>query len=358
MYASRTLIYTDHKEQGLLKGRNTMRVLKIMLSLISPVALLLPVLSCGGGPHETTEVYYLVATNIKISYWQAAKAGLEKSASKMGVKFDFVGPDTYDPKAEVEQFRRVLSQRPTPSGILVSAADPQLMKPAIDQAIAQGIPVITVDADAPSSKRMFYIGTDNYQAGKLGAGVAVKELNGKGNVVVYTMPEQTNLQDRLRGYRDVFDQNPGVKITEVVDIQGNPALAFDKTMEIVRKSIKDVDAFVCLEAIACKEVAEVLDREHITGKVIVAMDTDDLTLKWIEKGAIAATVAQKPFTMAYVGVEMLDDLHHNMPPSLEVRWKQDPLSPIPSFVDTGTFLVDKSNVTEFMRAQQSALEGT
>jgi ribose transport system substrate-binding protein len=115
-----------------------------------------------------------------------------------------------------------------------------------------------------------------------------------------------------------------------------------------------VDAFVCLEALAGKEVAEVLNRYNVKDKTILAMDTDPETLDWIKKGEIAATIAQKPFTMSYVGLTMLDDLHHNPPRSLQRDWAADPLSPVPAFVDTGATLVDRSSVDTFLAVQQSA----
>lgn len=311
--------------------------------------------SCGGGSqHATTEIYVMVATNIKIPYWQSAAAGLKNAATQLGVKYDFTGPATYDPEGQRDEFRRVLARKPQPAGIMVSPADAELMKPEIDSAIAQGIPVVTIDSDAPASKRLLYIGTDNYQAGLMGGRVAADQLKGKGNVIVFTMPEQLNLNDRLRGYQDVFQQHPEIKITEVVDVKGDPAVAFDKTSQVIDKARDSVDAFVCLEALACKEVAEVLDRKHVSGKLIVAMDTDELTLEWIQKGAIAATVAQKPYTMAFTALKILDDLHHHMPASLDENWAQNPFSPIPVFVDTGATLVDKSNVAAFLRARESA----
>ena len=68
-----------------------------------------------------------------------------------------------------------------------------------------------------------------------------------------------------------------------------------------------------MEALAGKEVAAVLSQNHVSGKTVVAMDTDPDTIDWIRKGVIAATIAQKPYTMAYIGLEMLDNLHHNLP---------------------------------------------
>jgi ribose transport system substrate-binding protein len=269
----------------------------------------------------------------------------------MHVKAEFVGPDTYDPKAQHEQFQDVLKQKPT--GILISASASNLLNNDIDAAIAQGVPVIAIDSDASASKRLLFIGTDNYKAGVMAARILAKGLSGKGNVVVFTMPEQANLKDRLRGYNDVFAEHPQLKITQVIDMQGDPRIVFDRTEEMLEKGAK-VDAFACLTSIAGPEVAEVLGRKNVTGKAVVAMDTDQRTLEGIQKGLITATIGQKPFTMAYLGVKLLDDLHHHPLESLTINWAQDSFSPVPTFVDTGATLIDKSNVESFIKARNSA----
>jgi ribose transport system substrate-binding protein len=318
--------------------------------LLVCAALLASLSGCGGGPHDPTEKYILITANTKHPYWLEAAAGLRKSAAALGVKADTVGPDGHDPKAEVDEFHRIVGQKP--AGILVSAADPDLMKPEIDAAIGQGIPVITVDSDAPSSKRLMFVGTDNYRAGEMGGKLAAKLLQGKGSVVVFSIPEQANMKERLRGYEDAFAAHPQLKITEVVDSKGDPRVVFDKTTEMLDKKAK-IDAFVCLFSVAAPEVAEVLGR-HKTEKVVVAMDADPRTLEWIQKGAIAATIAQKPYTMAFAGVRLLADLRLEKLPSLDGNWAQNPFSPVPAFVDTGATLVDKSNVASFLSARDTA----
>ena len=310
------------------------------------------ILSGCASQHSADENYYLVSANIQVPYWKTARAGFLQAAGQMKVKAEFVGPDTYDPKAQQLAFEKLLRAKPT--GILVSPASPDLMRGDIDQAIAAGIPVITIDSDSPESKRLLFIGTNNYEAGVMGAKVAAGEMHGKGNVVIFTMPGQANLDDRLRGYRDIFASYPGLKITRLVDIHGDPRVAFDTTEQIIGQKKEKVDGFVCLEALAGKEVANVLDRYHVAGKTVVAMDTDPDTLDWIKKGVIAATIAQKPYTMAYVGLKMLDDLHHHPLRTLQGNWAQDTFSPLPAFVDTGATLIDKNNVDAFIAAQKSA----
>ncbi|HEY6336972.1 MAG TPA: substrate-binding domain-containing protein [Candidatus Sulfotelmatobacter sp.] len=311
-------------------------------------------LTCGS-PHNGNEFYVFVSTNLQIPYWQAAEAGFDKAAQELKVRSAFMGPQNFDPAAERVALDQAVQKQAT--GILLGVTDAALLKDSIDKAIGAGIPVVTVDSDAPASKRLFFIGTNNYQAGFTGGQRLAKELNGKGNVVVFTMPDQPNLQDRLRGYREALDRTPNIKITRVVDIQGDPRIAFDTTTQIIGKEKDKVDAFVCLEAQSGKEVASVLNNYNVTGKVVMAMDTDNETLDWIQKGRIAATIAQKPYTMAFVGLQMADNLYHHKPASLDADWSKDSFAPIPSFVDTGSALIDKSNVDSFLEAKKNLTPG-
>ncbi len=213
-----------------------------------------------------------------------------------------------------------------PSGILVSAADASILTPDINAALDQNIPVITIDSDAPDSKRLFFVGTDNYSAGVIGGKMTAKLLNGKGNVVVFTIPSQSNLKDRLQGYMSAFEKTD-IKIEQTIDMNGSGDTAFDSAKKLIDSKAK-VDAFVCLEAIACPAVADVVNRANLAGKVmVIAMDTDPSTIDWINKGVISATIAQKPYTMAYYGTKLLDDIHHHPPSPLAGDWNKNIFSP-------------------------------
>src|SRR5919199_7011888 len=178
--------------------------------------------SCSSLPHDPQETYILVTTNTRIPYWQEALAGLNRAGAEMKVTVAMVGPPRYDAKAEREDLQTAIHDKP--SGILISAADPGLVTADIDSALQQGIPVITIDSDAPASKRLFYIGSDNYRLGKLGGELLVKLLGGKGNVVMFTYPRQHNLVERQHGYESVFEGYPNIQVSQAVDVQGDPAI--------------------------------------------------------------------------------------------------------------------------------------
>ena len=120
-----------------------------------------------------------------------------------------------------------------PAGILISVSDASVLTPEIDAAIDAGIPVITVDSDAAGSRRLYFIGTNDLDAGRLGGRRIVDKLNGKGNVVFFTIAGQPNTEERLKGFKDVFAARPGINIVDVVDIKGDTTMAFDRTQQLL-----------------------------------------------------------------------------------------------------------------------------
>ena len=99
-----------------------------------------------------------------------------------------------------------------------------------------------------------------------------------------------------------------------------------------------------------KGVAKALSTAHASARTLIAMDSDPETLEWIRKDIIQGTIAQRPFTMGFVGLKMLDDLHRHRPASLSVAWAKDPFAPVPTFVNTGVIWIDKQNVDSFAHA--------
>lgn len=315
------------------------------------VILTISVIGCGGSDYRLNEKYYLVTVNKELPYWQNALAGFRRAGAELGVLVEMVGPDTYSAEEQKNELDLLIAAEEPPAGILVSAADAELLTPSINAAIAKGINVITIDSDAPESNRLTFVGTDNYSIGVQTAEVTANLLKRAGTVIVFTISGQTNLEDRLRGYREVFDQFPAIRIIEEVDIRGDAVQAFDTTKEMLQKSPNRMDAFVCLEAIACPEVADVLSRNGVRDKVVIGMDISGRTLEWIQQGYIQATIAQRPYTMAYVGLRLLADMHKYPPQSPE---RESMLATIPQFVDTGATLVTQDNIASFLEDQAAA----
>lgn len=325
-----------------------MRKREVMSLMILPLALLV---LTGCQPYSGT--YYLVSSNLGRQYWKTAVSGFNAAAHLYGVNSEVAGPSNFDPNAELQALEKTVAAKP--GGILVSVSNASIMQGEINDAIAAGIPILTIDSDAPLSNRIFYIGTDNREAGRLGGQRVADQLNGKGNVVFFTIEGQPNMEDRLAGYQDVFAKYPGIKTTQIVNIKGSSDIAFDTTGKLILLQGADkIDAFVCLDSASCEAVAEVLIRNNIKGRLVVAMDVDPDTLNFIKQGVIDSTVSQKPYTMAYFGLKMLAEIHRYPPKPIALNYSLNTFSPYPSFVNTGTALVDADNVGMYLSQEKAA----
>ncbi len=306
--------------------------------------------ACQEPYHQKDEQYYLISANINLPYWQEAEAGLRDAAQVMGVKAEMDGPTTLAPKEELDAFEKAVALHP--AGILISVMSQELLKPAIDAAVSQGIPVICIDADAPDSRRVLFLGTDSFRAGQESGKRMANILKGQGQIVIVTIPGQPNLDERVRGVTEALKKYPGIKIVQTIDDKGDPRAANDGVSAALAKKVK-IDGVICLEASGGSGVAEALHRLDLTGKIaIVSFDKDPETMDFIEKGAISATIVQKPYIMAYYGLRFADDLHHNAVHEFK-DWRTAPADPLPAWVDTGTAIVDKSNLAAFREALAS-----
>jgi ribose transport system substrate-binding protein len=316
------------------------------LALVALAAILLP--GCGAR-HSVKEVYYLIASNMSSTYWQTAVNGFKAAAAQYQVTAKVAGPDSYDPQGELTELQNAVATKP--AGILISVSDAAVLSPGIDAAISAGVPVITIDSDAAASHRLYFIGTNNLEAGRLSGRRVADKLNGKGNVVVFTIVGQPNQEERLKGIKDAFAAHPAINIVEVVDVKGNTNVAFDQTQQLVAQTgAKKIDAFVSLDSQSGKMVADAVKRTGDTTRTLVAWDVNPDTLNGIKDGTINATVVQKPYTMGYVGLKALDEVFHNPPAQLGKDYSADAFAPYPEFIDTGTALVDKSNVDAYLAA--------
>lgn len=302
---------------------------------------------CAQPYHQPDEKYILVAANVGLPYWQEAQAGLNDIAKTTGVKVDVMGPASFSPSEELDAFKQAVAQKP--AGILVSVTDPKAFKEAIDSAVMSGIPVICLDADAPDSRRVLFIGTDNFRAGQDSGKRMADLLGGQGRVVVIGLGGQLNTEARAKGVEDALKKYPGIKITQSIDGKGDPRVTFDAISALLQKKEK-FDGIIALEATGGGGAADGLHRLDMTEKIkIVAFDKDPQTLEGIERKWITATVVQKPYVMAFYGVRFLDDLHHNAVHEFK-DWATAPAAPLPTFVDTGTAVIDVSNLAAFRKA--------
>jgi ribose transport system substrate-binding protein len=289
-------------------------------------------------------VYVEALALTNLPYFIDHRVGLEFAGKALNAKTKFVGPVDYDMTAMVNTMEQELAANPW--GMNVVGFD-QALKPAIDKAYDQGIPVVTLDGEVYGSKRMTFLGTGNVNAGRVGAQLLAKEIGGKGKVAILTKVGQGNLEERIQGYKAEFEQNyPDIELVQIIDDQSDSAKAAD-ALKAVLQRVPDLAGVGCVEAAGGVGAATAAKELDLVGKLkIVSMDRDDGTLKFIEDGVIQASVAQKTALMSYLGTKFMYYLNHAPVPVVADN-EAAGITSMPESVDTGTIVINKHTAKFF-----------
>lgn len=266
----------------------------------------------GGGGGDKT--FALVPKSTDIPVFAEAGEACKQAAKEIGATCDYVGPSTPDEAEQIQVLRDVINSQP--DGISVSALNPDAVAPVIDQAVQQGIEVVTFDADAPDSQRQAYIGTNNTKVGQEEARLLKEALPDGGQYAVITgAPGAANLNERIDALRD----NLGPEFEEV---QGSPYPCDDDTTKAVQITgdiltrYPDIDAIVSpggwplFAPEAYKNALGEKQAERVrSGELaIIMVDTLKEELDLMEDGVVTALVGQRFTEMGELSAKTLNDL--------------------------------------------------
>lgn len=296
-------------------------------------------------PH-VDQLYVEVSAIGNIDYFYDHKLGMKMAEKYLGVQTRYIGPAEYDMDAMVTAFEQVLNE-PNLKGVVVVGFEDVLI-PTINKAIDRGIPVVTVDADLPKSKRIAFVGTGNYQAGLRGGEKLAELVGGKGKVAFMTKPGQSNLEERIRGYKAALSGFPDIKVVQIADTRSDPNVAAQAAGAILERH-PDLAGIACVESAGGVGAATAVRERKLTGTVkIVAMDRGNDILGLIRDDVIHATIAQQTALMPFYAVQILYNYQNSPVPVAEDNVRAG-ITGVPLSVDTGVIVVDKTNCSLFIR---------
>jgi ribose transport system substrate-binding protein len=254
------------------------------------------------------------------------------------VKVEMIGPaQASDVSAQVQILESLMTRHV--NGIAISPNDPDGVTATINRAIESGIPVITFDSDAPQSKRLCYVGTDNYTAGRTAGREMLRLIGKKGKYAILTGSlGALNLNERIKGLRDeLAEQSAGLEEVNLLSCEETTDRAMDQIEELTRAN-PDLNAWFmagCWATVTTKG-ALMSALNNRTDIVIIAFDTVREELLLVQDGIVHALIGQRPKEMGSTCVEILADMVlHNKAPEKTT-------------FDTGVDLVTRENVAAFL----------
>jgi ribose transport system substrate-binding protein len=294
---------------------------------------------------KSDQLYIEVSALGGLDYFYDHMLGCEMAGKELGVRTEYVGPTDYDMNAMIAAFEQAIAKKP--NGIVVVGFEDTLV-PIVDKAVDAGIPVVTVDADLPTSKRLSFVGTGNYTAGYTGGKYLAEALGGKGKVALMTKPGQSNLEERIRGYQEALATYPDIEIVQIADTQSDSIVAAQAAGTLLQK-YPDLAGIACVEAAGGAGAATAVKEAGKVGQVkIISMDRGEDVLNDIEAGVITASVAQQTALMPYYAIQILMNVN-NSNVAITSDNKAAGVSGVPASIDTGVIIIDANNAKYFKR---------
>lgn len=247
----------------------------------------------------------LISQELDNPYWRSIEQGAIDASAKYGMQLEYEGPIRIDPQEQIKLLEKAISAKA--DALLVQGMnDPQSVA-IINQAVSQGIPVITVDTDEPTSNRLSYVGTNNADAGKTMGELVAKSAENRGSVAVMIGNELApNQQLRLEGFRSVISRFPELSL---VDVRSSDISRLQATGETEKLLIQypNLEYMVGLSALDGIGIADAVERLRPKGPQIFAFDALQETLMQIASGRIHSTIVQQPYDMGYDAITLLND---------------------------------------------------
>ncbi|AOT69593.1 ABC transporter substrate-binding protein [Geosporobacter ferrireducens] len=268
----------------------------------------------GSTPANTEEKTYKISVIVKATdsdYWQTllagAKAAEADSNGKVVVTTDGPPSET-DIDKQVSILENVIATQP--DAVVIASSSSDATVPAVENAVANGIPVITIDNKLNTDKYTSYLATDHRLAAGMAAEAMVKDWNGMGidpsgkKVIVISSVAGSKVNtDRTEGFiAKITELVPNIVVLETQYGENDIAKALNIAENTIAANPDLIGIFGDNNHMGVG-IAKALEESGKHNEIVTyAFDTNEDEIKALEDGTLNGLVVQNPFGMGYDGV--------------------------------------------------------
>jgi simple sugar transport system substrate-binding protein len=260
----------------------------------------------GGGTFANHKKYRFVFVNHVTTnpFFVPTQYGAADAASLLGCTFQWTGSETAKTNEMLNAFNTAVTANA--DGIAVALTDPKAFNKPVDQALKQGIPVMSYNADAPNNSRLCYIGQDLRLSGEE-MGKKIVELVPSGPVVLFiATPGSLNIQPRIDGAQAAIKAS-GKPITTQAIASGAELNDELSRIDAYYLGHKDVKGMFAVDAGSTQAVAQVVQKYKLRDKGVKAggFDTLTKTIELLKANQLDFTIDQQAYLQGFLPVVQL-----------------------------------------------------
>lgn len=273
---------------------------------------------------DETRVVFVTHGQSGDPYWSVVKNGMDDAAKSLGVKAEYLAPETFDMAKMAQMIDAAAASKP--DGLVVSIADPAALSDPVKNAVAAGVPVIVIDSGGSKLTRelggLLYLGQSEYEAGVM-AGERIKKLGLTKAVCANHEVGNVSLDDRCAG----FAKGLGVDVPVLNGVM-DPTEMKNRIIGFMN-SHADTQFILTVGIGGAEPALMALDELGLTGKVkLGTFDLSPTILQATADGKMEWGIDAQQYAMGYIPVVMFD------------LWKKYKIAPIADY-PTGPGFVTK-----------------
>jgi ribose transport system substrate-binding protein len=265
-------------------------------------------------------------------FWDIAFAGCLQAAAEENVVAEFHAPNESTAQQQKQIVEDLMSRGI--DGMAITPLNPQSMSLVLDRA-GEMFPVICQDSDAPSSRRLCYIGTDNVELGRQMGELMKRALPEGGKVALFVgQLDVANAQERQQGVLESI-QGSNLEAIGTYTDGAQPAEAKRVVTDVLAKN-PDLKGIFGLWGYNAPQAVNALEESPGRDVRVVGADESVETCRAIAQGKEYASVAQQPYEFGYQSIKMLAKYRRGEHVDL----------PTDKIIHVGTYVITRENVTE------------
>ncbi len=276
-----------------------MKIIKRIIVLLLLALLGMNVYAAGSSEKETIRIGVSMST-LANPYFVTMKDSGVATAAKLGVELIVLDAQD-DVTKQIANIQDLISRKV--NGLIINPVDSDAIVSVVKEANKAKIPVITVTRPSKGGEVVQHIDSDNKFGGKLAGEELAKRLNGRGKVIeLEGIPGAPSTRDRGAGFKEELAKSPNIAIVASQTANYNRQQGLEVTENLLQAH-PDVNAIFAHNDEMALGAVQALKATNKPNVLVFGFDATDDALKAIERGEMAATVAQQPALQMQYAVE-------------------------------------------------------
>lgn len=227
----------------------------------------------------------------------------ERDLSDFGVEVELIRYPLQKQAMEVETLQTL--DLTAYQGVAVNSAGPHVAQ-QINRIAEAGLPVITFNTDCVNSKRLYFVGNDSIQSGRMGAALLGRFLGGRGTVTVLgNFLQSTPFSERFGGFCEtIHDSFPDMRIYPCAECFAEQKLASQSLVALL-ETVPTISGVFCTGYTSTVGAISALRQTGRKDVVLVGYDTSNELIGALQEGWCDVLLYQDPYQQGYAAVQTL-----------------------------------------------------